>query len=54
MEIYIILWIVFAVVSALIASQKNRNVAGWFIGGLFLGIIALIILAFLPKIAKEV
>lgn len=33
----------------IIASSKNRSAAGWFFGGLFLGLIGLLIVACLPR-----
>ena len=33
----------------IIAGHKNRSVVGWFFGGLFLGLIGLIIVACLPN-----
>ena len=33
----------------IIAGHKNRSVVGWFFGGLFLGLIGLIIVACLPE-----
>ena len=40
-----IFWFVSAIICALIASNKNRSVIGWFFAGLFFGIIAIIIIA---------
>lgn len=39
------LWLIFAIITAVIASNKNRNVAGWFAIGLILGIFGIIIAA---------
>ena len=33
----------------IIAGYKNRSVVGWFFGGLFLGLIGLIIVSCLPS-----
>lgn len=35
------------------AARKNRSIGGWIVGGIFLGWIAVIILAFLPSDASE-
>jgi hypothetical protein len=45
MEIIIILWLVMAVCTALIASRKGRSVVGWFLLGAVFGIFPLIIVA---------
>lgn len=37
------------IVCPIIARYKNRSAAGWFFGGLFLGLIGLIIVACLPR-----
>ena len=44
----IIITIISMIVCPIIAGYKNRNVVGWFFGGLFLGLIGLIIVACLP------
>ena len=50
MEIIIIFWILFAVVTGSIAVSKNRSGFGWGILGLFLGIFAVLWIACLPKL----
>lgn len=40
--------IVFTILCPVIAGHKNRNVGGWLFGGMFLGLIALIIVCCLP------
>ncbi len=51
--VFTILGIINTVISMIacpiIAGYKNRNKAGWFFGGLFLGLIGLIIVACLPR-----
>lgn len=37
------------IVCPIIARYKNRSAIGWFFGGLFLGLIGLIIVACLPR-----
>lgn len=45
----ILLWFVFCpIFCGIVASNKNRNVFGWVIGGLVLGIFALIWVLLLP------
>lgn len=45
----IVLHVVCMVLCPLIARQKGRNTVGWFLGGLFLGGIGLIIISCLSK-----
>lgn len=45
----IIVTVISMIACPIIAGHKNRSVAGWFFGGLFLGLIALIIVACLPE-----
>lgn len=47
--LFLILW---AVCCGILASNKNRNVVGWAIGGFLFGIFSLIILACLPKLEE--
>lgn len=52
MEILVVLllfWVGLGVLCAATAAGKNRSAAGWFICGLFLGLIAFVILLCLPK-----
>jgi uncharacterized membrane protein len=54
MEVFVFIWpmlfvLVFAIICALLARRKDRYVVGWFVCGLFFSLIALIIIAFLPK-----
>lgn len=48
-----VLGIVFTIISTIlcpiIAGYKGRSVLGWIFGGLFLGLIGLIIISFLPS-----
>ena len=51
--IFTVLGIINTVISVIacpiIAGYKNRSVVGWIFGGLFLGLIGLLIVACLPK-----
>lgn len=51
--IFTVLGIINTVISVIacpiIAGYKNRSVVGWIFGGLFLGLIGLIIVSCLPK-----
>ncbi|MFH1367710.1 MAG: zinc ribbon domain-containing protein [Elusimicrobiota bacterium] len=49
---WIIFWLLFGIVAAIIASSKGRNGCGWFILGVLLGPLSLVV-AFLPEIEKE-
>lgn len=53
MTVFVVLGIMNTFVSMIacpiIAGHKNRSVAGWFFGGLFLGLIGLIIVSCIPK-----
>ena len=40
---YIVLWLLFAVFSAVIASAKNKSAVGWFLIGLFFGPFGLVV-----------
>ena len=44
-----IITVISVIVCPIIAGYKNRIVAGWIFGGLFLGLIGLLIVACLPK-----
>lgn len=41
--------VISVIVCPIIAGYKNRSVVGWIFGGLFLGLIGLIIVACLPR-----
>lgn len=53
MEFFFI-WIICAIVCAVIASSKNRSGAGWFFLGLLLGIFGVIIIACLSKVEPTI
>ncbi|MFC1562682.1 hypothetical protein ACFL4Z_01370 [candidate division KSB1 bacterium] len=44
----IILWLVFALITAFIAAKKNRSFIGWLIIGLIIPIIGFIMVLVLP------
>jgi hypothetical protein len=48
-----IIWIIFAVLTALIANNKKRNVAGWLVLGFLFGLISLVIVAVLPSLEEK-
>lgn len=50
---YIIIWVVCGIGAAVIASSKGRNAFGWFIGGLLLGPIGLLIVGFMGQPAPN-
>ena len=47
---FLIVWLAFAVVTAIVASHKGRSTAGWLILGLCFGFFALIIVALLGSL----
>ena len=52
---WILLWIAFCIIPALIASNKGRSAAGWFFGSLLLSpLLGAIIVACLPPIRSTV
>ena len=48
MPMYIVVALMFGVVSAIVASSKGRNSLGWFIAGLLIGPFSLIVAALPP------
>lgn len=53
MWIQLIIGLICGFIAALIANSKGRNVVGWFFGGLFLGLIGIIIVAVLSNLKAE-
>lgn len=53
MQVATVLGIINTIISTIacpiIAGYKNRSIVGWIFGGLFLGLIGLIIVACLPR-----
>ena len=47
---FVILCIFLAIITAVVASHKNRNSFGWFLLGLLFGIFGLLAIAVLPKV----
>lgn len=47
--LWFLAWILFAIFSAILAANKNRNAAGWFFVGLLFGPFGLLV-AFFPAI----
>ena len=45
----VVITIISVIVCPIIAGRKNRSVAGWIFGGLFLGLIGIIIVSCLPR-----
>jgi len=48
-SMYILVTIIFGVVSALVARTRGRSVLGWFLAGLILGPFGLIVVALPPR-----
>lgn len=49
MEFFVI-WMLFAIVTAIVASSRGRSGAGWLVLGFFGGFFALILVALLPSL----
>ncbi len=45
----VLFWIFFAVVTAIVANNNNRNVPLWSVLGLLFGVFAFVIVLILPK-----
>ncbi|MEW6092255.1 MAG: zinc ribbon domain-containing protein [Pseudomonadota bacterium] len=52
MEIFLI-WLLFAIATAVIAANKGRTGFGWFLLGCVFGIFALIVVAVLPNLKHQ-
>ncbi|MFH0882576.1 MAG: zinc ribbon domain-containing protein [bacterium] len=50
---YVIIWLLFGIVSAVAASSKGRSGCGWFILGVLLGPFGLILVLVLPNLKKQ-
>ena len=46
---YLVVWLLFGIISAVVASNKGRSGCGWFLLGLLLGPFGLILVLVLPK-----
>ncbi|TDQ34429.1 hypothetical protein [Phyllobacterium brassicacearum] len=53
MEIFLVIWIMCGITSAVIASSKNRSFIGWLVLGFILGFFGLIMVCAMPRIAEE-
>jgi Na+/melibiose symporter-like transporter len=51
---FVFFWLLFAVLTAIVASSKGRSGFGWFLVGCILGILGLILVAILPSVKSEV
>jgi len=50
---YVIIWLLFGIVSAVAASNKGRSGCGWFLLGVLLGPFAIILVLIIPNL-KEI
>ncbi|MAM95710.1 zinc ribbon domain-containing protein [Parvibaculum sp.] len=50
---YVVIWLLFAGAAAVVASNKGRSGAGWFLLGAVFGLFALIVVAVLPNLKAE-
>jgi len=49
MTLVLLIRLILGAIAAMIAANKGRNAGGWFVGGFFLGLIGIIIVAVLPN-----
>ncbi len=54
MEVLIIIWLLFGIISAVVASNKGRSGCGWFFIGVLLGPFGFILALVMPKEEKNV
>lgn len=54
MDFLVISWLFFGIISAIVASNKGRSGCGWFIVGILLGPIGLILALVVSKDAKTI
>jgi hypothetical protein len=52
--VVIFIWVICGAFCAIIADSKNRSSGGWFFVGLFFGLFALIAIAGMPSLEKEI
>jgi uncharacterized membrane protein YeaQ/YmgE (transglycosylase-associated protein family) len=50
---FLVLWIIFGVVTGVIAASKGRSGFGWFLIGCVLGIFGLILVAVMPSLKPQ-
>ena len=50
---FLIFWILCAFASGFIARRKNRDVTGWLLLGVVLGVFAVIMIGILPRTARR-
>lgn len=53
MELMIIISVICAIVCAVMAEPRGRNMIGWALGGFFFGIFAILILAVVGKTSEK-
>lgn len=50
---FLIIWVICGIIAAAIAHNKGRNAFGWFFGGLFLGLVGIVIVACLSNLKEQ-
>ena len=50
---FVVLWVVFVIVTGIIAERKNRSVVGWILLSVIGGLITLLILLALPSLHSQ-
>lgn len=48
----LLFWIIFGILTGIIANNKGRNVVGWTVAGFAFGIFAVIAVALVPPLEK--
>ena len=51
---FVVIWIVFGLISAVVASNKGRSGCGWFVLGTLLGPLGLILVLVTPSNAEKI
>lgn len=50
---FLVLWLIFGIITGVIASSKGRSGIGWFLIGCIIGIFGIILVAVLPSLKPQ-